>query len=226
MQPTALTGSARTPLATEYLERARREPQKAEPQIAMAECALLARHGDPELARTRWLVAAPEHGIAPREQWRVTLFQAYAAYRRGDPGCGALAARAFEQAAALGQPHLPLLRERELTESLLALAVETGLPAARALEHAALPIALAVLGRFELARGGRAVVLGAGQEVRLLKLVAVNGGEIHVEQAIEALWPEVKPGAGRNRLRTVLNRLRDAAKEVVSAPGRAARARG
>jgi tetratricopeptide (TPR) repeat protein len=207
-----------TPLATEYLERARVEPQRAEPQIAMAECALLARHGDPELAETA-LVAAPRHGTAPREQWRLTLFQAYAAYRRGDPGGGALAARAFEQAAALGQPHLPLLRERELTESLLALAVETRLPAARALEHSSLPMAVAVLGRFELTCGGRMVALGAGQEARLLKLVAVNGGEVHVEQAIEALWPEVKPGAGRNRLRTVLNRLRQAAKEVVSRHG-------
>jgi len=207
-----------TALATAFLERAKAEPQKAGPQIAMAECALLARHGDPELAETA-LVAAPLHGIAPREQWRLTLFAAYAAYRRGDPGCGALAARAFEQAAALGQPHLPLLRERELTESMLALAVDTALPAATALEHSALPMALAVLGRFELTCGGRTVALGASQEARLLKLVAVKGGQVHVEQAIEALWPEVKPGAGRHRLRTVLNRLRHAATEVVSRQG-------
>jgi DNA-binding SARP family transcriptional activator len=80
-------------------------------------------------------------------------------------------------------------------------------------------MALAVLGRFELTRGGRTVALGASQEARLLKLVAVKGGEVHVEQAIEALWPEVKPGAGRGRLRTVLNRLRHAATDVVSRQG-------
>jgi DNA-binding SARP family transcriptional activator len=80
-------------------------------------------------------------------------------------------------------------------------------------------MALAVLGRFELTCGGRTVALGASQEARLLKLVAVTGGGIHVEQAIEALWPEVEPGAGRHRLRTVLYRLRHAAADVVSREG-------
>lgn len=207
-----------TALAWEYLERAQSDPQDAERLIAMAECALLARHGDPVKA-AQTLAVVHRHGIAPREHWRVTLLGAYAALRRGDAEAGVLAARAFEEAARQGQPQVPLIRERDLTESLLALAVETGLPAARALTVASLPTALAVLGRFELTRGGRGVPIGSGQPAQLLKLVAVSGGRIVTDQAIEALWPEVAPAAGRNRLRTVLGRLREAAGEVLAREG-------
>jgi DNA-binding SARP family transcriptional activator len=158
-------------------------------------------------------------GIPPREYWRVTLLDAHAALRSGERGAGALAARAFEQAARLGQPQVPLIVEREVTESLLALAVQTGSPAALALQAAALPVALSVLGRFELTHGGRPVSLGTGQSAQLLKLVAVSGGRIHAEQAIEVLWPDVAPDAGRNRLRTVLGRLREVAPDVIAREG-------
>jgi DNA-binding SARP family transcriptional activator len=205
-------------LAWEYLERARSMPGDAEPLIAMAECALLARHGDPATARQR-LREVHRHGIAPREHWRVDLMHAYAAQRQGDPAAASLAARAFAEAAKLGQPQLPLIRERELTESLLAVAAETGSPAALALDASSLPLALAVLGRFELSRGGQAVAIGVGQAAQLLKLVAVRGGKVHAEKAIETLWPEVDPNAGRNRLRTVLNRLRDVVGEALAREG-------
>ncbi len=205
-------------LAWEYLLRAKETPGDAQPLIAMAECALLARHGDPELAQVR-LAEVHSQGIAPREHWRVTLFAACAALRRGDRDAGALAARAFEEAARLGQPQLPLVREREVTESLLGLAVQTGLPAARELTVASLPTALAVFGRFELTHGGRIVSIPAGQAAQLLKLVALSGGRIATEQVIESLWPEVDPAAGRNRLRTVLGRLREAAGEVIRRDG-------
>lgn len=205
-------------LATEYLERARSMPGDAESLIATAECAQLSRHGDPELAQER-LAVVHRRGIPPREQWRMTLLDAHAALRRGDPGAGALAARAFEQAARLGQPQWPLIHERGVTESLLALAAQTASPAALALQSASLPVALAVLGRFELTSGGRSVPLGPAQSAQLLKLVAVSGGRIQAEQAIEALWPDVAPDAGRNRLRTVLGRLRVLAPESVGREG-------
>jgi len=205
-------------LAYERLEWARELSVDADALIAMAEGSLLARHGDPEEAE-RVLVAVPSAGIDPREYWRVDLLRAYAAFRRGDRGAGALAARAFEGAAAMRLGHLPLTKERQLTEQLIALAVETGQPAARALEVAVLPVTLRVLGRFELARGGRAVKLSPGQGTQLVKLVAVSDGRLHAERAIESLWPEVDPDAGRNRLRTVLNRLRAEAGEVVVRDG-------
>jgi DNA-binding SARP family transcriptional activator len=124
-----------------------------------------------------------------------------------------MAAQAFEEAARLGHPDAPLLREREVATSLLALAATTGSPAATSLDATSLPIGLFLLGRFELTRGGRLVAMRAGQSAQLLKLIAVRG-RVPVEQAIEALWPEVDPVAGRNRLRTVLGRLREVVPEV------------
>lgn len=205
-------------IAVEYLRRAQENPLDGEPIIAMAEAALQARHGDPHLAE-ECLLAAPGHRIDPREYWRVTLLRAYAAFRRGDPHAGALAARAFEEAAQLGLAHLPLTKEGALTEELLGLAVETGQPAALALEAAALPVSLCVLGRFALTRGGRPVPMVAGQAAQLLKMVAVSGGRAPVEVAIEALWPDVDRESGRNRLRTVLNRQRAEAGDVIVREG-------
>jgi len=205
-------------LAMDFLRRAQADPQDAEPVIAMAEAALLARHGDPHAAEEN-LLAAPAHQVSPREYWRLTLLRAYAAFRRGDRGAGALAARAFEEAARLGLAHLPYTKEGAITEELLGLAVETGLPAALALEAAALPVWVSVLGRFTLTRGGRPVPLSAGQATQLLKLVAVSGGRVPAEVAIDALWPEAGREVGRNRLRTVLNRQRAGAGEVIVRAG-------
>jgi DNA-binding SARP family transcriptional activator/ATP/maltotriose-dependent transcriptional regulator MalT len=202
-------------LAREYLERVKREPKDADHLVAMAEAALEARHGDPVAAEGRLLSLATKP-IDPCEHWRVTLLRAYAAFRQGeDDRAGALAARSFEEAARLGQPDLPLIRERRITEQLIGLAVATGQPAAVALKATSLPVSLAVLGRFELTIAGRPVALRPGQEVQLLKFVAASGGQVHAEQAIETLWPEVGREAGRHRLRTVLNRLRRSAGDVV-----------
>lgn len=209
---------AQTSIAWDVLRRAEADPRGFERTIAMSKCALLARHGDPGLAEEHLAVVLRE-GVFPRERWRVTLLRAYAAWRRGDPAAGPLAARAFEDAARLGQPQLPLVREREVTEALIALAAGTGSLAATALEDSPLPLSLAVLGRFELSRGGRPVPVGPGQAAQLLKMVAVCGGRVPVEQAIEALWPDADPEAGRNRLRTVLGRLRQNAHEAVLREG-------
>jgi DNA-binding SARP family transcriptional activator len=59
----------------------------------------------------------------------------------------------------------------------------------------------------------------AGQAAQLLKMVAVSGGRAPVEVAIEALWPDVDRESGRNRLRTVLNRQRAEAGDVIVREG-------
>lgn len=205
--------------ATEYLSRAKKHKKDAAHLVDLAEAILEARHGDPVVAEDR-LRGLLDGRVDLRERWRVNLLRAYTALRRGDGGAAAaLAAQSFEEAARLGQPQLPLLRERDVTESLLGLAAETGLPAARALESSSLPVAVAVLGRFEVTDGGRRLELAAGQGAQLLKLVAISGGAVHAEQAIDALWPEADRDTGRNRLRTVLNRLRDAVGDVVHREG-------
>jgi DNA-binding SARP family transcriptional activator len=207
-----------TALAWEYLERAKADQGDAAVVISLAECALLARHGDPVLAEER-LNDVARYGIDVREHWRVTLLRAFARFRRGDAGAAALAAASFEQAARLGQPQLPLVREREIAEALLGLAAETGQPAALGLQASSLPLALSVLGELELTRGGRTVAIGEGQAAQLLKFVAVSGGKVRAELVIETLWPDAEPTAARNRLRTVLARLRESAPDVVTREG-------
>ncbi|HEV8064795.1 MAG TPA: BTAD domain-containing putative transcriptional regulator, partial [Acidimicrobiales bacterium] len=208
-----------TALAWQYLARVKAEPKDAGYKIALAEAAIEARHGDPVAAEER-IAEAANSRIDLREYWRLSLFRAFAALRRGDERtAGALAATAFEEAARLGQEGLPLLRERQLTEQLLGLAAETGQPAALALQAHTAPVALSLLGRFELSRAGRPVPVRSGLEAQLLKIVAVRGGRLHAEQAIESFWPEVDPDTGRNRLRTVLNRLRAATGSVLDREG-------
>jgi DNA-binding SARP family transcriptional activator len=99
------------------------------------------------------------------------------------------------------------------------LAAAWGHPAALALQGSALPLTLSVLGGFQLAIGGREVVLRPGQEGRLLRFVASKGGRLQAEQAIEVLWPEAGRSAGRSRLRTLLSRLRATAGDVLVRDG-------
>src|SRR6202041_78799 len=88
-----------TALAWEYLARVKAEPKDAGYKVALAEAAIEARHGDPERAE-RLVEEASLTRIDMREYWRLTLLRACAAFRRGDSQrAGALAARAFEEAA-------------------------------------------------------------------------------------------------------------------------------
>ena len=204
-------------LAREYLERVASEPKDAAHLVALSAAVLEARHGDPAEA-TRLLDRAEAMRVDPRERWRLTLLRAYSAFRAGHPSAGGLAARAFEQAAAIDQPLLPLLKESELTEQLLGLAVETGQPAALALQASSSPRHLGLLGAFEITVAGRPAPLPRGQGVQLLKVVALHR-RIPVELVIASLWPEADLETGRNRLRTVLNRLRTDTGDLVEREG-------
>lgn len=206
-------------LAREYLERVAADPRDAEHLVLFAEASLEARHGDPERGLELFAIAE-QRQVDPREHWRMMLLCAFARFRMGEhAAAGALAAAAFEEAAALGQPDAPMIRERSLTDELLALAVQTGKPASLALQASTRPVSLSVLGRFELTVAGRAVPLPSGRGAQLVKLVAVAGGPVAVERVIETVWPDVEVEAGRNRLRTNLSRLRDAAGDVLVRDG-------
>ncbi|HTX00544.1 MAG TPA: BTAD domain-containing putative transcriptional regulator [Acidimicrobiales bacterium] len=204
-----------TTSAWEYLERARSDPKDGTFLVLLTQAVLEARHGDPALAERRLVDVVERQHLDRREAWRVTLLRAFAAFRLGNHHlAGAMAARSFEEAARIGQPHLPLICERTVTEQLIALAVATGEPAAVALEASTLPLSLTLLGRFALSEAGRAVQLGVSQEAKLLKLVALRG-RVHAEQAIATLWPDASAAAGRNRLRTVTSRLKAVAGDVL-----------
>jgi ATP/maltotriose-dependent transcriptional regulator MalT len=208
-----------TELALEYLERARARREEAPLAVAVAEGAVLARSGDPaEAGRELQRVEAMPR-LEPRELWRCTLLRAYAALRRGDPAAGALAARAFDQAAALGKPLLPLVRELRVAERLLDLAAASGSVSAAQLRHTSRPLVITTLGQFEVRQAGTLVRLPPGKPEQLVKLLAVSGGRLPTDQAIEALWPEVDPASGRKRLRNALNRLHAVAPDVATREG-------
>lgn len=201
--------------ALEYLARAQRRVAEAEGAVLLAEGAVLARAGDPVRADEALRAAAHHPTAEPRDRWRTNLLRAYAALRRGDEVASTLAADAFERAAALGTPTLPLVREHTVARRLLPLAVEAGSSAAAALCRDDGTLEVSVLGTFAVSRGGAPLSIPAGRPATLLALVAVSGGECHVEEAIEALWPDVDPHDGRRRLSHVLNRLRSSAGDVV-----------
>jgi LuxR family transcriptional regulator, maltose regulon positive regulatory protein len=202
-------------LAMEYLDRARLQSDHEDFEVERATATVMARSGDPEEAERRLLALSASPWCEPAERWRVQLLRAFAAGRRGDPAVTPLVLDALELAARLGYPGLPLLVERQVATSLLGLVAATGHPLATGLANMRFPVTVSLLGGFGLTRGGQLLDVPAGRGRQLVKLVAAAGGRLTAEAAMEALWPEADPDAGANRLRTVLNRLKDAAGEVV-----------
>ncbi|HXL87734.1 MAG TPA: BTAD domain-containing putative transcriptional regulator [Streptosporangiaceae bacterium] len=202
-------------LALQYLDRARLQSEHEDFEVERATATIMARTGDPEEAERRLLALAASPWCEPVERWRVQLLRALAAGRRGDPAATALALGALELAARLGHPGLPLIIERRAATSLLGLVAGTGHPLATGLANMTFPVAVTLLGGFGLTRGGQAVDVPPGQGRQLVKLVATAGGRLTTEGAMEALWPEADPEASANRLRTVLNRLKDAAGDLI-----------
>jgi DNA-binding SARP family transcriptional activator len=202
-------------LARQYLDRAKLQSEHEDFEVERATAMITARSGDPEEAERRLVALAASPWCEPMERWRVQLLRALAAERRGDPAALPLALDALELAARLGHPGLPLIVERQAATSLLGLVAATGHPLATGLANMTFPVTVRLLGGFALTRGGRPVDVPPGQGRQLVKLVATAGGRLTAEAAMEALWPEADPDASANRLRTVLNRLKDAAGDVV-----------
>jgi DNA-binding SARP family transcriptional activator len=178
--------------------------------------ALLARSGDPAEADRVIAQTLADYDLEPQERWPLWLLRAYAAYRRGDPETGRLAAAAFDLCLELGHPDGPLRREPAAARVLLPLAVAAGSRSAPALGVAEGILSVTLLGRFEIRRGGALVELPPGRPARAVRAVAAAGGQLHAEQLIEILWPDTEPEAGRNRLRNLLSRLRAAAGGVLA----------
>jgi LuxR family transcriptional regulator, maltose regulon positive regulatory protein len=202
-------------LAMQYLDRARLQSEHEDFEVERATAVIMARGGDPEEAERRLQAVAASPWCEPIERWRIQLFRAVAAGRRGDPAATPLALDALELAARLGLPGLPLIVERQAATSLLGLVAATGHPLATGLANMTFPVTVSVLGGFGVTRGGRIVDVPPGQGRQLIKLVTTAGGRLTAEGAMEALWPEADPDASANRLRTVLNRLKDAAGDVI-----------
>lgn len=174
-------------------------------QVTLAAFVVAAHAGD--LGRTEALLDELDGGraVEPRERWRVTLHHAYARHRAGTSDVRALAAAAFEEAAQLGHPTLPLVREATISQLLLPAAVESS---ASARDVASRNVArVRMLGTFDVDISGQ-VLEPSGRPGELLAFLALQDVACTTEQAIEALWPDGDPGRGRERLRTVLRRVR------------------
>jgi DNA-binding SARP family transcriptional activator/ATP/maltotriose-dependent transcriptional regulator MalT len=197
-------------LAWEYLARAEARHPQAERACALVRAVLTARFGDPREAEERLAGLAAEPHLEPRERWRLELLRALAARRRGDPEAEALADGAFALAAAMGSEALPFARESRLVEELRR---EQGVE-----EPVGVP-RLRLLGGFEASRSGQALALPPGLPTQLVKLLACSGRRLPGDAVVESLWPQVEPASGRKRLRNVLNRLRDAAGDLVIRDG-------
>ena len=202
-------------LARQYLDRAVLQSEHEDFEVERATATIMARSGDPEEAERRLRALAASPWCEPTERWRVQLLRALAAERRGDPAVTALALDALELAARLGHPGLPLIVERQAAAGLLGLVAATGHPLAIGLATMTFPVTVRLLGGFAVTRGGRPVDVPPGQGRQLVKLVATAGGRLTADAAMEALWPDADPDASANRLRTVLNRLKDAGGELV-----------
>jgi DNA-binding SARP family transcriptional activator/ATP/maltotriose-dependent transcriptional regulator MalT len=206
-------GETRT--AADYLARARERQAEAPPYVQLAAGAGEARHGDPARAEA---VLASLPDLSVRESWRVALLRGLAAHRAGDlDRASALAREAFALAARTSAPDLPLRREPAIAAVLLPLVdrrLEDPLPPGP-------PATITVLGGFDVRRAGEALALPPGRPTLLVKLLAVRGGRLTSDEAIEALWPGVEPTSGRKRLRNTLHRLREAAGELVVRSGEA-----
>ncbi|MBI2708752.1 MAG: hypothetical protein HYX34_03555 [Actinobacteria bacterium] len=190
-------------------------------EIALfAEAALEARTGDPRRATQLLEQAEGSPELPLRMRWRVTLLEALAALRRGEPErAGRLAAEAFDAAAALGIPTAPAVFERDAAGRLVALAVEAGSTAAAEAGTTTAGVWVKVLGGFAVRRGGAPVEIPPGRPASLLKILVCLGGRATIDEVAEHLWPEEPPDLGRQRLRNVLARLRSAAGDVVVRDG-------
>ncbi len=208
----------RSDLATAYAQRAVEREVEATASIGRALAFVAARHGDPVEAERALTDPAKLHRVEPRELWRITLLRAYAALRRGDARAGPLAARAYDEAAALGHPELPLIIERAVSEALVELAAASGSAVAAQLRGRALPAHVSLLGRFGITRGGQPVIGLDGRPADAVKVVATLGASA-LDVVCEALWPGADTDEGRQRLRNVLTRLRDAAGDVLVRDG-------
>lgn len=206
-----------SPEAAHYIARAVERRDDSPFAVLLAEGIIAARSGDPDTAERLLLQASAHERCTPRDDWRITLMRAFAAGRSDSPHAAELAAQAMREAADLGNPDLPLIRERTVAESLLPLLRDAD--GAAVVEPADLPPRVGALGGFRVLRGSAELTIPAGHPEMLVKLLVAIGGRAHAEVVIEALWPEVEPASGRKRLRNTLFRLRGAAGDLVVRDG-------
>lgn len=82
-------------------------------------------------------------------------------------------------------------------------------------EHQNPYVEVRLFGEFAVHIDGQRQPPLASRPASLLKILAIHGGRLTLEQAIDMLWPEIDVVTGRRRMRNVLRRLRVALGDVV-----------
>ena len=191
--------------AQALLDQARQRDPGRSTAVEVAAFVLAARAGDHARAMAALSTLQARDNVEPRDRWRITLLHAYLHHLDAGEDAQALAAAAFEQAAQLGYPDLPMIREPEIARELLRL----GSSHSASARELALPghTRIRVLGGLSVEQDGT-TVRPRGRVGELIALLALNGRSITADRAIDALWPDAAARRGRERLRTVLHRVR------------------
>ncbi len=193
--------------AREWLARTHAHPRLPEyPDIAWAaECSIETRFGDPEEGERLLHRLLDEGYTAFSERWRFRLWIGWCRHRRGDlAGATEMVEAVRRETASFGHPDLPELHEPEMWTVLCA----GGGATATAGESAVLRVH--VFGGFAVSHGGRQVDVPGGKPQQLVKVLAVAGRPVPVDEMADLLWPDVDPEVGRRRLRNVVARVRAA----------------
>ncbi len=191
--------------AQRLLDEARARDRSPTSVVTMAAFALAAYAGDHETAEASLAILDGGRAVEPRDRWRVSLLHAWACRDVDVARARRLAAAAFEEAGQLGYPDLPMIQESALARALLPLAAEASATARESV--APVDVTVRLLGRLELADEGRSWE-PSGRPAQLIAYLGLHGGQATVEEVIDALWPDTDVARGRERLRTVLARVR------------------
>lgn len=203
-----------------WLERARAHPAVQEyPDIVWAaEGAIALADGDATACEEILTRLLEEGYTEPVHRWQYRLWIAWARHLRGDDdGARELVAAVQRDVAGFGHPELPERFEPARWPALLALDGASHRGAAGTGDGEA-PIAAAsirLLGEFAVEHGGEAVPIPPGKPEALVKLLAITGRPLPVEEVADTLWDDAATDVGLRRLRNVLSRVNTAAAVVV-----------
>jgi DNA-binding SARP family transcriptional activator len=206
-------------LSRQYLELARAGADGSELPLHLFSASIAGRSGDPSNAEQLICAVLARPDLEPQDRWWLELLRAHAAHRRGDPRAGSMASVAFDRCLELGCPWAPLVREPVVSETLMGAAAAAGSRNAERLQSGGGQLSITLLGGLEVRRGARRLELPFGRPATAVGLVAAHGGRMRAQELKKLLWPRAKPEVARNRLRSVLSRVRSSAGSLLVRDG-------
>jgi DNA-binding SARP family transcriptional activator len=188
--------------AAEVLERATGHVEGTMPTVRLAAAMLEAEHGDARRGAELLDELLDRDALFATDRLRALAVRAVAARRAGDPQAGLALDRLVRAEQDLRLPGLTTLLEPHA-------AVVLGLaPATPPHDGTDGRVEVRLLGGFAILRDGCELEPPPPMIGKLVKHLALAGGPVPVEEAMEMLWPAEHPETARRRLRNTMNRLR------------------